>query len=134
MLFIIGRVTKDPEMQTTSSGKNFISFDVAENKGFGENAKTQFHRCTIWGEEAANRVVNAKVQKGSLLSIVGEQDLSAYTKKDTGEAVPASQINIYHWDYVPMGKKSDGAGKADSNGSTSYSDVPSEDCDDGLPV
>ena len=134
MIFIIGRLTKDPEMLTTGSGKNYVSFDVAENKGFGENAKTQFHRCVIWGDEAANRFVNAKVKKGSQISICGEQELSAYTKKETGEAAAASQITVYHWEYVQSGKKSDDTGKAASGNTDTYNDTPTEDCDDGLPV
>ncbi len=134
MINIIGRVTKDLESQTASNGAKYVSFDVAENKGFGDNAKTQFHRCTIWGDELVDRIVKAKVQKGSLLNIVGEQELSAYINNN-GEAVPSSGINVWHWNYVQVGgKKSDGAGSAATSGAEGNDDVPSEDCDEGLPV
>jgi len=35
MKIIIGRVTKDLETKTTGSGTPFVSFDVAENIGYG---------------------------------------------------------------------------------------------------
>lgn len=134
MINIIGRVTKDLEPQTSQNGVKFVSFDLAENKGFGDNAKTQFHRCTIWGEELVDRIVKAKVQKGSLLNVLGDQELTAFTR-NSGELAAASNINIWHWDYVQSGgKKSDGAGNTSESSAEGYSDVPSEDCDDGLPV
>lgn len=131
MLSVIGRVTKDLEIQTTTSGKQYISFDVAENKGFGENARTQFHRCTIWGEEPSNRIAKAGVKKGSLIHIVGDQDISAF-KRASGDIDAQSNITVWHWEYVPGGhKKSDETGNAETG---SYDDIPTEDCDDDLPV
>ena len=132
MNIIIGRVTKDLEPKTSQSGVNYVSFDVAENIGFGEKAKTIFHRCTIFGEELVNRIVNAKVKKGSLLQVVGEQSLDAYVRDGDGKAVPTSNIDVLHWGYVPASsgkQESSNAAPSDSG----YSNIPSEDCDDGLP-
>ena len=67
MNFIIGRVTKDLEPKTSPNGVNYVNFDVAENVGFGDKATTIFHRCTIFGEEFVNRIVNAKVKHILLL-------------------------------------------------------------------
>lgn len=133
MNIIIGRVTKDLEPKTSTSGVHYVNFDVAENIGFGEKAKTVFHRCTIFGEGLIDRIVNAKVKKGSLLKIVGEQTLDAYIRESDGTAVPTSNIEVWHWGYVNAGGgKSENNEKAASD--NGYSDVPSEDCDDGLPV
>lgn len=132
---IIGRVTRDLEPKTSGSGVHYVNFDVAENIGFGEKAKTNYHRCTIFGEEQVNRIVNAGVKKGSLLQIVGEQSLEAYIKEVDGEneAVPVSNIDVWHWGYVPTSSgKAGNSENATSKGTNS--DVPSEDCDDGLPV
>ena len=135
MKVIIGRVTKDLEAKTGGSGVLYVNFDVAENVGFGEKATTIYHRCAIFGEELVNRIVNAGVKKGSLLQVVGEQTLDAYIKEVDGKnvAVPTSNIDVWRWRYV-----STGSGKAGNNESTASvnagSSVPSEDCDDGLPV
>ena len=133
MNIIIGRVTKDLEPKTSGTGVTYVNFDVAENLGFGEKAKTVFHRCTIFGEELVNRIVNAGVKKGSLLQVVGEQTLDAYVRDADGTAVATSNIEVWHWGYVPAS-----SGKAGNNENAASvgagSGVPSEDCDDGLPV
>lgn len=133
MNIIIGRVTKDLEPKTSGSGVTYVNFDVAENIGFGEKAKTVFHRCTIFGEDNVNRIVNAGVKKGSLLQVVGEQTLDAYVREADGTAVATSNIDVWHWGYVPAssGKAGNNENAASANTSSS---IPSEDCDDGLPV
>lgn len=132
MINVIGRVTRDLEMQATPSGTEYLCFDLAENKGFGEKEKTVFHRCTIWDKDMMDRIVRAKVKKGSLLQVVGDQNLSAYTNRD-GDAIAQSSINVWHWEYVPGGgKKTEDKNQADKGGV--YNDTPTEDCDDGLPV
>ena len=72
------------------------------------------------------------MKKGSLLQVVGEQSLDAYVRDSDGKAMPASNIDVWHWNYV-----SAGSGKQGNTGSASaddqYGGIPSEDCDDGLP-
>lgn len=133
MVDIIGRVTKDLEPQRSAGGVTYVNFSVAEDVGFGEKAKTTFHRCTIFGEELVARIVNAGVKKGSLLRVVGEQTLDAYVREADGAAVPTSNVDVWHWGYVPGGsKKAENGDNATSKDATSG--VVTEDCDDGLPV
>ena len=132
MKIIIGRVTKDLEPKV-SNNVHYLNFDVAENTGFGEKAKTVFHRCTIFGEELVNRIVNAKVKKGSLLMVVGEQTLDAYVRDSDKAAVPTSNIDVWHWNYVSTGLGKSGNGENASSDNAGDS-VVREDCDDGLPV
>lgn len=133
MNIIIGRVTKDLEPKTSGSGVTYVNFDVAENIGFGEKAKTVFHRCTVFGEDNVNRIVNAGVKKGSLLQVVGEQTLDAYVREADGTAVATSNIDVWHWGYVPASSGRAGNNENAASANTSSS-IPSEDCDDGLPV
>ena len=133
MNIIIGRVTKDLEPKTSGSGVTYVNFDVAENIGFGEKAKTVFHRCTVFGEDNVNRIVNAGVKKGSLLQVVGEQMLDAYVREADGTAVATSNIDVWHWGYVPASSGKAGNNENAASANTSIS-IPSEDCDDGLPV
>lgn len=133
MKIIIGRVTKDLEPKTSENGVHYVNFDVAENIGFGEKAETTFHRCTIFGEDLVNRIVNAKVKKGSLLKVVGEQKLDAYIRETDNKAVPVSNIDVWNWGYVNAGSGRTGNNDNAASDSAAGS-VPTEDCDDGLPV
>ena len=130
MKIIIGRVTKDLESQTSSNGITYLNFDVAENIGYGEKAKTIYHRCTIFGEELVNRIARAGVKKGSLLKVVGEQTLDAYVRESDKKAVPTSSIDVWHWDYVQVGKP---GGSDNTTTDPEPDSAPTEDCDDGLP-
>lgn len=133
MIIIIGRVTRDLETKTTANGTPYVNFDVAENIGYGEKATTTYHRCTIFGEDLVNRIVNAKVKKGSLLRVVGEQKLDAYIRESDKTAVPVSNIEVWNWAYVNAGSgksgNNDNAASANNTGG-----VLTEDCDDGLPL
>lgn len=140
MIFVIGRVTKDLVEQTGKiSNKSYLAFDLAENKGFGENAKTEFHRCLIFDEKDIAAIKNAGVKTGSLITVFGDQEIEAYIKQN-GEAGATSNIYVKHWDYVHLGSKKSGEQKnADVSGTpnadnTSITEVISEICDDGLPV
>ena len=47
-----GRLAKDVEMRTTTTGKNVASFTVACDVGYGENKKTEFVPCIAWNKTA----------------------------------------------------------------------------------
>ena len=68
-----GRVTADLELKTSQNGRNtkFVQFSLAVNKGYGENNRPNYYKCLLFGEEA-QRIIDAKVKKGSLIQIVGD--------------------------------------------------------------
>ena len=49
---IMGRLTRDPEVRTTNSGKSVCSFTVAVDNGYGENRQTEFINCVAWQSQA----------------------------------------------------------------------------------
>lgn len=132
---LVGRVTKDVELQTSTGGTKYVSFGLAVNKGYGEQQHPNFYQCSLFGE-AAERIVKAKVKKGSLLNVIGDLDVTDYENRSTGQITTTLKVRVYDWDYIPVGKKNTD-GDADSapseaeigNGFTSV-----EECgQDGLP-
>lgn len=65
---LMGRLTKDPELKTTNSGKNISLFTLAVN-GFQED-KTNFIDCKAWGKTA--ELISKYVAKGQRLLVAGE--------------------------------------------------------------
>ena len=49
-VIIIGRLTKDPEIRTTQTGKKVASFSLAVNEGKDSNGQemVQFFNCSAW--------------------------------------------------------------------------------------
>lgn len=70
---LIGRLTRDPELRTTTSDKQVASFTLAVDK-YGEGA--DFINCVVWGKQAENL---AKYQsKGSQIGLSGRIQTRSY--------------------------------------------------------
>ena len=81
-LTIIGNLTKDPELRTTSSGVNVCTFTVAVNrkKREGQEQEADFFRVTAWRERGDTC---AKfLQRGKKVCVVGPVSVSTYTGND----------------------------------------------------
>lgn len=72
---VIGNVTKDPEMRTTTSGLKVLTIGVATNDRWKDKAsgemkeKSEFHNVVIWGDLADE--VAKSVQKGNRVFVSG---------------------------------------------------------------
>ncbi len=97
---VVGNVTKDPEMRTTTSGKNVLSIGVATNERWREKAtgedkeRTEFHNIVVWGDLAQQ--VAQKLKKGNRVFVSGRVqtrswETQAGAKRTTTEIV-AEQV------------------------------------------
>lgn len=126
-----GRVTADLELKTSQNGKNttYVSFSLAVDKGFGEKEHTVFLQCVLYGSQA-ERMVNAGVKQGSNILIVGNLDISEYTRADQSKD-HSPKVTLYDWCYTPTSK----AKPADnaSENQNDFMNVPAEAGENGLP-
>jgi single-strand DNA-binding protein len=76
----IGRLTRDPELATSQAGKYFSKFSIACNTGFGDNKKTSFFNCVVFGKQAETLAQYFK--KGQRIGIKGELKQSTWNDKD----------------------------------------------------
>lgn len=67
---ITGRLTTDPELKTTDSGKKVCNFTIAINDGYGDKQKSYFIACVVWNKSAENLVQYTK--KGDLIGVEGK--------------------------------------------------------------
>lgn len=77
-IIINGHLTKDMEVVV---GKNYTigNFTIANNIGYGDNQKTNFVRCSIFGEKRVESL-EKYLLKGAKVDIVGQ--LEIITKED----------------------------------------------------
>ena len=80
---LVGRLVRDPELRTTTTGKSVTSFTIAVTKRFkpqdgGQDA--DFFRVTAW-EKTAEFVANY-LTKGRLIAIDGRIQSRKYTTKE----------------------------------------------------
>ncbi|OGJ59349.1 hypothetical protein A2635_04540 [Candidatus Peribacteria bacterium RIFCSPHIGHO2_01_FULL_51_9] len=73
--FILGNVTRDPEMRTTTSGQHVLTLGVATNERWKDRAsnenkeRTEFHNVVVWAD-LAQEVVSS-VKKGQKVYVSG---------------------------------------------------------------
>lgn len=86
-LTIIGNLTRDPQLRTTSTGINVCDFTVAVNKkqsaqqkANGQQAEADFFRVTAWRELGENCA--KYLAKGRKVAVVGAVSVSQYTGND----------------------------------------------------
>lgn len=86
---LIGRLTKNPEVKYTQSGKAVCSFSLATNEGYGEKQTTEYINVVTWekvAENCGNRLV-----KGSLVFVAGKLSTRSYEKKN-GEKAYVTEV------------------------------------------
>lgn len=82
-LTIIGNLTRDPELRTTTTGKQVCTFSVAVNRRRREGQEEQeadFFRVSVWNQMAEN--CNRYLAKGRKVAVTGPVRLNTYTAQD----------------------------------------------------
>jgi single-strand DNA-binding protein len=80
---LIGRLTRDPELRTTTTGKNVVEFSIAVNKRIKPqdgSPDADFFRCKAWGQ-TADFVANY-LTKGRLCAVDGRLEQRRFQGSD----------------------------------------------------
>ena len=78
-IIITGRLTKDPELKTTTTGKSVSSFCVAVDRYAGKKT-TDFLDVVAWGSTA--EFVNKYFKKGQMIGVVGFLSTRTYEDRE----------------------------------------------------
>ena len=112
-VFIIGRLTADPQVRTTPSGMEVATFGVATNRNWtdksGEKKEaTEFHNLVVWGKQAG--IVRQFLTKGSTIFVEGRMQTRSWEGK-YGQSRRTTEIIA---ERIQLGPKPSGAGKEKS--------------------
>lgn len=79
---LMGRLTADPELRATQSGKSVASFSLAVDRDFQQNGEKQadFISVVAWGKTA--EFIDKHFRKGRMIAVVGRIQTRTYTDKD----------------------------------------------------
>ncbi len=82
-VMLIGNLTRDPELQTTNSGKSVCRFGLAVQRRFSNSEgerDADFFNITVWGIAGEN--CHKYLKKGSKCAISGRIQISTYDAAD----------------------------------------------------
>ena len=127
-IFITGRLTRDPELRTISTGTEVCDFSVAvdrRKKDKDGNKVTDYFDCSAWSKGGV--FVNTYFHKGDGINVEGRMESRKYVDKD-GNNRTAWGITVENVEF-PHSK---GKGNQSEPAST-FQDVADSTPDDGLP-
>ncbi len=136
---LIGRLTRDPELRTTSTGRNVVEFSIAVQKRIKPqdgSPDADFFRVKAWGQTAD--YVNNYIGKGRLVAVDGRLETRKWTDQNgtNRETIEVVADNVNGLDRPRDGEGgggnsgggySSGGNSGGGGGSRPVSAAPSED-------
>lgn len=128
-VILMGRLTRDPEVRTTTTGKTITSFSLAVDRGGQEDA-ADFFDVTAW--EKLGELVSQYLSKGRRCLVQGRLRQDSWDDKETGKK--RSKVEVVATDVTfldgPSGDNSGNSGGSQPRQNNKSDDVVIEDIDD----
>jgi single-strand DNA-binding protein len=129
-VILMGRLTRDPELRTTPTGKNVCSFSLAVDRAFGQDDSADFFDITAW--DKLGELVNQYLSKGRRCLVQGRLSFRSWEQ----DGQKRSKVEVIATDVTFLdGPAGEGGGAPrDNSGNQGPSkkdkDVVIEDIDD----
>ena len=81
-VILMGRLTRDPEQRTTTSGRTVVSFSIAVDR-MGQDDQADFFDVTAW--EKLGELVMQYLAKGRRVLVQGRLRQDSWDDKETGK-------------------------------------------------
>lgn len=97
---LTGRLTRDPELKSTSSGISVTQFTLAVNRQYTNqdgSRSADFISCVAWRKTAEN--INKFFKKGSLIGIDGRLQSRSYDDKN-GYKVYVTEVVVDNFSFL----------------------------------
>lgn len=110
-VFIIGRLTQDPETRSTQSGQSVTTLNMASNRVWNDKSgqkqeATEYHRVVAWGR--LGEIASQYLKKGGLLLIEGRLQTRSWTDQNNNKKYTTEIIA----EGLQMGPRSAGSTSA----------------------
>lgn len=110
-LFITGNLTRDPELRTTSAGKEVCTFTVAVNRrktGNNQQPEADYFRVSAW--DGLAKSCGQFLAKGRKVAVVGSVSVHTF-QTQTGETKAQLEVNASDVEF--LSPKGDGFTQVD---------------------
>jgi single-strand DNA-binding protein len=135
-VMIIGRLTRDPELRNTPSGKAVATIGVATGRAWADangqkQKQTEFHNVVLWGKLA--EIANQYLRKGGKVYMEGRLQTREWTGQD---GVKRYRTEIVGENMIMLDSRTAGTGPVSgvSNEPTMVPDVPQEVIEEEVKV
>lgn len=133
-IIVSGNVGKDAVLRVTPNGKHISSFSIPAKTGFGENEKTSWLNCKMFGAMAEK--LSVAIVKGAKVTVSGEFVIEEWTRQD-GSTAQTPTILVRDIDLPPRGTPGNDKPRPQQNQQQKSSPAPHNeapmDFDDDIP-
>ncbi|MGL0761279.1 single-stranded DNA-binding protein [Citrobacter freundii] len=131
-IIVSGNVGKDAVLRVTPNGKHIASFSIPAKTGFGENEKTSWLNCKMFGAMAEK--LSVAVVKGAKVTVSGEFVIEEWTRQD-GSTAQTPTILVRDIDLPPRNGQNQSAAQPQrqQQSSTPQPSEPPMNFDDDIP-
>lgn len=98
-----GNLGKDSEVKYQKSGDAICTFSVAVSSGYGDNKKTTWANCALFGKQAASTLPQYLTQ-GTSVAVSGEVTLEEWQGQD-GKKQKTLKVNVLKIDLIGSGSQ-----------------------------
>ena len=121
-----GRLCKDPELTTTTTGKNVCKFSIANNRSYGsgdgKKEEVSFFNCVAW--EKTGEIIAKHATKGTKILI--EARLSARSYEKDGARKYVTVLIVENFKFIGSKQSSEKAEAEDTQLQTAFGDIPAD--------
>jgi single-strand DNA-binding protein len=112
-VFLIGNLTRDPELRVTPKGTAICQFGIAVNRQFKDESgatrdETTFVDIEAWGKQG--ELVSKYLTKGSLAMVEGRLKLDQWEDKQTGQKRNKMKVVLDNVQFLSTRSSSGGGG------------------------
>ena len=107
---LLGRLTRDPELKYTPSGKAFCRFSIAINREFNRE-ETDFINCVAWDKRA--ETIAEYLRKGRRILLQGRIQTGSYDKD--GQKVYTTDIIVDKFEFIDSANSNNNGQSNSSN-------------------
>lgn len=106
-VILIGNLGADPELKRTAAGQGYCHLSVATNMVFKDQSgqrqqKTEWHRITVWGEQAEHCAQH--LEKGSSVYVEGRLETRSW--EEAGKKRYATDVIAVRVEFLdPAGRQ-----------------------------
>mgnify|MGYP000979665132 FL=1 len=123
-VILMGRLTRDPEMRTTTTGKSIASFSLAVDRQTQDD-QADFFDITAW--EKLGELANQYLSKGRRCLVQGRLRQDSWDDKETGKKRSKIEVVATDITFLDGPNGSEGGNSAPRNADTGSSNKKSKD-------
>lgn len=126
LVILTGRLTADPELKYTQSGKAFARFSLAVNRSYNRE-ETDFINCVAWDKRA--ELAAEYLRKGNQAGIQGTIRVRSYDD-DAGQKRRITEVLVENIEFLESRRSDSGSSYSSPKPAPAAKNVAQDDEDD----